>query len=95
VGVENVAACLGQRLTIPAFDEGLVEASDWPSYVEASRPIDELEEIAAMLQLATLDEAILIKFCLSSGFRGGEIRYVTWRDAGRAAKGGLLTEIQF
>jgi integrase len=26
------------------------------------------------------DEAILIKFCLASGFRDREIRYVTWRD---------------
>jgi integrase len=33
-----------------------------------------------MLQHATLDEAILIKFCLTSGFRDREIRYVTWRD---------------
>ena len=60
--------------------KGLVEASDWPSYVETIRPIYEPEEIAAMLQHATLDEAILIKFCLTSGFRDREIRYVTWRD---------------
>ena len=33
-----------------------------------------------MLQHADPDEAILIKFCLSSGFRDREIRYVTWRD---------------
>jgi integrase/recombinase XerD len=33
-----------------------------------------------MLQHADLDEAILIKFCLVSGFRDREIRYVTWRD---------------
>ena len=60
--------------------KGLVEASDWPSYVETIRPIYEPEEIAAMLQHADQDEAILIKFCLSSGFRDREIRYVTWRD---------------
>ena len=60
--------------------KGLVEASDWPSYVETIRPIYEPEEIAAMLRHANLDEAILIKFCLSSGFRDREIRYVTWRD---------------
>jgi integrase len=60
--------------------KGLVEASDWPSYVETIRPIYEPEEIAAMLQYAILDEAILIKFCLCSGFRDREIRYVTWRD---------------
>lgn len=60
--------------------KALVEASDWPSYVETIRPIYEPEEIAAMLQHATLEEAILIKFCLSSGFRDREICYVTWRD---------------
>ena len=60
--------------------KGLVESSDWPSYVETIRPIYEPEEIAAMLQHADLDEAILIKFCLVSGFRDREIRYVTWRD---------------
>jgi site-specific recombinase XerD len=60
--------------------KGLVEASDWPRYVETIRPIYEPEEITAMLQHATLDEAILIKFCLTSGFRDREIRYVTWRD---------------
>ena len=60
--------------------KGLVERSDWPSYVETIRPIYEPEEIAAMLRHADPDEATLIKFCLSSGFRDREIRYVTWRD---------------
>ncbi len=60
--------------------KGLVEASDWPSYVETIRPICEPEEIATMLRHAEPDEAILIKFCLASGFRDREIRYVTWRD---------------
>jgi isopentenyl diphosphate isomerase/L-lactate dehydrogenase-like FMN-dependent dehydrogenase len=60
--------------------KGLVETSDWPSYVETISPIYEPEEIAALLQHANPDEAILIKFCLASGFRDREIRYVTWRD---------------
>ena len=60
--------------------KGLVERSDWPSYVETIRPIYEPEEIAAMLLHADQDEATLIKFCVSSGFRDREIRYVTWRD---------------
>lgn len=60
--------------------KGLVERSDWPSYVETIRPIYEPEEIAAMLRHADQDEATLIKFGLSSGFRDREIRYVTWRD---------------
>ena len=45
-----------------------------------SAPIYEPEEIEAMLKHAEPDEAILIKFCLASGFRDREIRYVTWRD---------------
>ena len=60
--------------------KGLVEASDWPIYVETIRPIYEPEEITVMLGQAAPDEAILIKFCLASGFRDREIRYVTWRD---------------
>ncbi|MGA2049261.1 MAG: hypothetical protein ABSG96_16300 [Terracidiphilus sp.] len=39
--------------------KGLVERSDWPSYVETIRPIYEPEEIAAMLRHADRDEAIL------------------------------------
>jgi integrase len=59
---------------------GLVERSDWPNYVETIRPIYEPDEIAAMLDHARPDEATLIKFCLATGFRDREIRYVTWRD---------------
>ncbi len=60
--------------------KGLVERSDWPNYVETIRPIYEPEEIAAMIEHADSDEAILIKFCLATGFRDREIRFVTWRD---------------
>jgi len=60
--------------------KNLVERSDWPSYVETIRPIYEPEEIAAMLKHADSNEAILIKFCVATGFRDREIRYVTWRD---------------
>jgi integrase/recombinase XerD len=59
---------------------GLVERSDWPDYVETIRPIYEPDEISAMLNHAKPDEATLIKFCLATGFRDREIRYVTWRD---------------
>lgn len=59
---------------------GLVERSDWPNYVETIRPIYEPDEITAMLDHAKSDEATLIKFCLATGFRDREIRYVTWRD---------------
>jgi integrase len=60
--------------------KGLVERSDWRSYVETIRPIYEAEEIASMLRHADQDEATLIKFFLFSGFRDREIRYMTWRD---------------
>jgi len=60
--------------------KGLVESNDWPSYVETIRPIYEPEEIAAMLRHADSAEAMLIKFCLATGFREREIRYATWRD---------------
>lgn len=60
--------------------KNLVERSDWPNYVETIRPIYEPEEIAALLKHADPDEAILVKFCLASGFRDREIRYLTWRD---------------
>lgn len=60
--------------------KNLVERSDWPNYVETIRPIYEPEEIAAMLKHADSNEAILIKFCVATGFRDREIRYVTWRD---------------
>jgi integrase len=58
----------------------LVEANDWPEYVDTIRPIYEPEEIGTMLRYAEPDEAMLIKFCLASGFRDREIRHVVWRD---------------
>ena len=58
----------------------LVEANDWPEYVDTIRPIYEPEEIGTMLRHAEPDEAMLIKFCLASGFRDREIRHVVWRD---------------
>lgn len=58
----------------------LVESNDWPEYVDTIRPIYEPEEIGAMLRHAEPDEAMLIKFCLASGFRDREIRHVVWRD---------------
>jgi len=60
--------------------KGLVESSDWPSYVETIRPIYEEEEIGMMIRHANPDEAMIIKFCVASGFRDREVRYVVWRD---------------
>jgi integrase/recombinase XerD len=58
----------------------LLEASDWPSYVETIRPVYEPEEIHAMFRHATPDEALLIKFFLASGFRNRETRFLAWFD---------------
>jgi integrase/recombinase XerD len=58
----------------------LIEASDWPDYVEKIRPIYSPEEIRALLHHAKDDEAIVLKFMLGSGFRDQEAQYLTWRD---------------
>lgn len=58
----------------------LVETNDWPDYVETIRPIYEPEEIEAMFRHATPEEAILLKFFLTSGFRNREARFVAWYD---------------
>ena len=59
---------------------GLMEKGDWPKYVDAIRPIYEPEELQAMFNAATEDEADLLKFILGSGFRDQEIRYVEYLD---------------
>jgi integrase/recombinase XerD len=59
---------------------GLIASSDWPKYVETIRPIYEPEEIQSMFKHATEDEAIFLKFMLSSGFRDQEGQHVCWRD---------------
>ena len=58
----------------------LIQASDWPNYVERIRPIYEPEEIQAMLRHADDEEAIFLKFMVGSGFRDREAQHVTWRD---------------
>jgi integrase/recombinase XerD len=58
----------------------LIASSDWPKYVETIRPIYEPEEIQSMFQYAKEDEAIFLKFMLSSGFRDQEGQHVCWRD---------------
>ena len=59
---------------------GLMEKGDWPKYVDAIRPIYEPEELIAMFNVATDDEADLLKFILGSGFRDQELRYVAYLD---------------
>lgn len=58
----------------------LLNASDWPSFVETVRPIFEDDELKALFDAATPDEEIRFKFYLMTGFRDAEGRYVTWRD---------------
>jgi integrase/recombinase XerD len=58
----------------------LIATSDWPKYVETIRPIYEPEEIQSMFKHAKEDEAIFLKFMLSSGFRDQEGQHVCWRD---------------
>jgi len=58
----------------------LIATSDWPRYVETIRPIYEPDEIRSMLAKATDDEALRVKFFLSSGFRDREVRYLTFYD---------------
>jgi integrase len=58
----------------------LVEANDWPDYVETIRPIYEPDEIKSMFQHATPQEVVLLKFFLTSGFRNREARFVAWHD---------------
>ena len=57
-----------------------MEKGDWPKYVDAIRPIYEPEELIAMFNVATEDEADMLKFILGSGFRDQEIRYVEYLD---------------
>lgn len=58
----------------------LIEAVDWPDYVEKIRPTYTPEEIAALMKNAEPDELIFLRFMLASGFRDQEGQHVTWRD---------------
>jgi integrase/recombinase XerD len=58
----------------------LLEASDWPSFVETVRPIYEDAELAKLFKACDPSEEMRFKFYLMSGFRDAEGRAVTWRD---------------
>ena len=58
----------------------LLNASDWPSFVETVRPIYEDAEIEKLFSHCTPSEEMRFKFYLMSGFRDAEGRFVTWRD---------------
>lgn len=58
----------------------LLQASDWPSFVETVRPIYEDVELTNLFKACTPSEDVRFKFYLMSGFRDAEGRFVTWRD---------------
>ena len=58
----------------------LLNAADWPSFVETVRPIYEDFELTKIFKACTLDEQVRFKFYLMSGFRDAEGRFTTWRD---------------
>ena len=58
----------------------LLQASDWPSFVETVRPIYEDVELANLFKACTPSEELRFKFYLMSGFRDAEGRFATWRD---------------
>jgi len=58
----------------------LLNAADWPSFVETVRPIYEDSELERLFKSCTPDEEMRFKFYLMSGFRDAEGRFVTWRD---------------
>jgi integrase/recombinase XerD len=58
----------------------LLNASDWPKFVETVRPIYEDFELAKLFKVCTPTEEVRFKFYLMSGFRDAEGRFVTWRD---------------
>ena|ERR1700692_1138220 len=58
----------------------LLNAVDWPSFVETVRPIYEDFELAKLFKACTVAEQVRFKFYLMSGFRDAEGRFVTWRD---------------
>jgi integrase len=58
----------------------MLNAADWPSFVETVRPIYEDAELAKLFKACNPAEEMRYKFYLMSGFRDAEGRFVTWRD---------------
>lgn len=58
----------------------VLNAADWPSFVETVRPIYEDSEMTKLFKACAPMEEIRFKFYLMSGFRDAEGRFVTWRD---------------
>ena len=58
----------------------LLNAADWPSFVETVRPIYDDSELERLFNSCTREEETRFKFYLLSGFRDAEGRFATWRD---------------
>jgi integrase/recombinase XerD len=58
----------------------LLNAGDWPSFVETVRPIYEDAELTKLFKACSNSEEVRFKFYLMSGFRDAEGRFATWRD---------------
>jgi hypothetical protein len=58
----------------------MLNANDWPSFVQAVRPICENGELVKLFKVCTPAEEIRFKFYLMSGFRDAEGRFTTCRD---------------
>ena len=58
----------------------VLDAADWPRFVETVRPIYEDSELTSLFNACDAGEAMRFRFYLLSGFRDAEGRFVTWRD---------------
>jgi hypothetical protein len=58
----------------------LLNAADWPSFVETVGPVYEDFELAKLFKACTPSGGVRFKFYLMSGFRDAEGRFATWRD---------------
>lgn len=61
-------------------DPGLLVYHEFPKYTSKQPAKYSRETIAAILKTATVDEADLIWFFLSTGFRDGEVAHCEWSD---------------
>jgi integrase/recombinase XerD len=60
--------------------KGLLNKTDWPSFVDPIRPIYETEELSALFAACKPAEHLLFSAYLLTGLRDKEMRYLTWPD---------------
>jgi len=66
-------------------EDDWLKAKDWPVNVDKKNQNKKYtvyteEEVAALLAVATKEEEALIRFCVGSGFRIGEVAVTQWKD---------------